>query len=63
MRLEEAISSSVPLRVKVSGPVKVEEHDAVVRVLNDFCESVTEREEFVGRFRDVSRLPQYLWTE
>jgi len=32
----------------------------VVWVLRDFCESVTESDEFVGRFREVSRLPQYL---
>jgi hypothetical protein len=54
------MSSSEPLRVRVSSPEYVEEHDAVVRVLNDFWESVTESDEFVGRLRDVSRFPQYL---
>lgn len=32
----------------------------MVWVRRDFCDRVTEREELVGRFRAVSRLPQYL---
>ena len=34
----------------------------MVWVLSDFCESVTDSEELVGRFNLVSRLPQYLAT-
>ena len=45
---------------KVSGPVKVEEQEAVVWVRRSDCERVTEREELVGRLREGSRLPQYL---
>ena len=47
----------------MSGGVKVEEQDAVVWVRRSFCERVTEREEFVGRLRVGSRLPQYLCAE
>jgi hypothetical protein len=36
------------------------EHEAVVRVRKERCERVTEREEFVGKFRVASLLPQYL---
>jgi hypothetical protein len=32
----------------------------VVWVRRDFCDNVTEREEFVGRFNVVSLFPQYL---
>lgn len=44
----------------MSGPVKVEEQEAVVWVRRSDWERVTEREELVGRFREGSRLPQYL---
>lgn len=47
-------------RRRVSGLLKVGEQDAVVWVLRSDWESVTEREEFVGRLREASRLPQYL---
>lgn len=54
------MSSSSPLRMSESGPEKDSEQEAVVRVLRDFCDRVTESEEFVGRFNTVSRFPQYL---
>ena len=44
----------------MSGPVKVEEQEAVVWVRRSDWERVTEREELVGRLREGSRLPQYL---
>ena len=47
-------------RRSVSGLSKVEEQDAVVWVRRSDWERVTEREELVGRFREESRLPQYL---
>lgn len=40
--------------------VKLGEQEAVVCVRRSSWESVTEREEFVGRLREASRLPQYL---
>lgn len=54
------MSSLSPLRMRESGPEYDSEHDAVVCVLSDFCDSVTDNEEFVGRFNAVSRFPQYL---
>lgn len=36
------------------------EQEAVVRVRSERCERVTESEEFVGKLRVASRLPQYL---
>ena len=36
------------------------EHEAVVNVQRSSWDSVTESDELVGRFRLVSRLPQYL---
>ena len=36
------------------------EQDAVVCARRELWESVTEREELVGRFRVASRFPQYL---
>ncbi len=60
--VEDCMSSSSPLSMRVSGPEYDPEHDAVVRVRKDFWDKVTEREEFVGRFRETSRLPQYLWS-
>ena len=44
----------------MSGPLKAEEQEAVVWVRRSDWESVTEREELVGRLREGSRLPQYL---
>ena len=44
----------------MSGPSKVGEQEAVVWVRRSDWERVTEREEFVGRLRAGSRLPQYL---
>ena len=38
----------------------MEEQEAVVWVRRSDWERVTEREEFVGRLREGSRLPQYL---
>jgi len=38
----------------------LELHEAVVCVRRSSCERVTERDELVGRFSLVSRLPQYL---
>ena len=48
------------LRSRLSAPVKVEEHDALVYVRRSDCERVTEREELVGRLSFASRFPQYL---
>lgn len=53
-------SDGAEFRVKVSGSVKEAEQAAVVCVLRSDWERVTLREEFVGRFRAVERLPQYL---
>ena len=39
---------------------KDDEQDAVVCVRRSSCERVTDKEEFVGRLRALSRLPQYL---
>ncbi len=44
----------------MSGQLKVDEQVAVVSVRRSRWESVTEREEFVGRLRVGSRFPQYL---
>lgn len=44
----------------MSGLLKVGEQEAVVWVLRSDWESVTEREELVGRLREASRFPQYL---
>lgn len=60
VRFEAWMSSSSPLRRRLSRPEYDSEHDAVVRVRRDFCDNVTDKEEFVGRFRATSRLPQYL---
>lgn len=60
VRLDDWMSSASPLRIRESGPEKDSEHDAVVCVRKDFCDNVTDKDEFVGRFRVVSRLPQYL---
>ncbi len=54
------MSSSSPLRIRESGPEKDSLQAAVVWVRRDFCDNVTDKEEFVGRFNAVSRLPQYL---
>ena len=54
------MSSFSPLRMRESGPEYDSEHEAVVCVRSDFWDSVTDSEEFVGRFNAVSRLPQYL---
>lgn len=54
------MSSSSPLRIRESGPVYESEHVAVVRVRSDFCDKVTDNDEFVGRLSVVSRFPQYL---
>lgn len=32
-------------------------------VRSEFCDKVTDKDEFVGRFKVVSRLPQYLRVE
>ena len=56
----EEISCGASLRSSVSGGEKVVEQEAVVCVRRSDCESVMEREEFVGRFRLGSRFPQYL---
>jgi len=40
--------------------VKEGEQEAVVSVARSLCESVTERDEFVGRLSFGSRFPQYL---
>ena len=45
----------------MSAPEKVGEQDAVVWVRRSDWERVTLREEFVGRFKPGSRLPQYLY--
>ena len=58
MRAPE-MSWSLPLRVRVSLEVD-EEQEAVVCVRRSSCESVTEREELVGRLSLASRFPQYL---
>jgi hypothetical protein len=47
-------------RWRVSGGEYCREQEAVVWVRRSAWERVTEREEFVGRFRVASRLPQYL---
>lgn len=39
-----------------------QEHDAVVNAQRSRCESVTERDELVGRLSFVDRFPQYLMT-
>lgn len=57
--LAPEMSWSLPLRVRES-LVMLELHDAVVCVRRSSCERVTERDELVGRFSLVSRLPQYL---
>lgn len=44
-----------------SGPENDSQHEAVVWVRKDFCDNVTDKEELVGRFSAVSRLPQYLF--
>lgn len=46
--------------MRVSGGEKDAEQEAVVWVRRSDWESVTEREELVGRLRLGSRLPQYL---
>lgn len=53
------MSCGSPFRWSVSEENEAE-HAAVVCVRRSFWERVTEREEFVGRLRAVSRLPQYL---
>ena len=60
VRLEACIFSGEPFRRSVSGWENEGEQDAVVCVRSESCESVTERDELVGRLRTVSRLPQYL---
>ncbi len=60
VRFDDSMSSFSPLRMSESGPEKDSEHEAVVCVRRDFCESVTDSDEFVGKFRATSRLPQYL---
>ena len=57
----ELRSCCCPLRVKISLAGYLEEHVAVVCVCRSDCESVTEMEEFEGRFNVASRLPQYLF--
>lgn len=47
-------------RTRVSGWANEAEHEAVVCVRKSAWESVTEREELVGRLRVASRFPQYL---
>ena len=54
-------SSGEPLRVSSSAPEYLGEVEAVVCVLRDFWESVTLREEFVGRLSLTTRFPQYLF--
>ena len=54
------MSSSSPFKVSVSGPLYDSEHVAVVNVRRDFCDKVTDKDEFVGKLRDTSRFPQYL---
>lgn len=54
------ISCACELRTRVSTSGKWEEHDAVVCVRRSRCDSVTEREELVGRLSAGSRFPQYL---
>lgn len=54
------MSSFSPLRIRESGPLKASEQEAVVCARSDFWDKVTDNEEFVGRFRVVSLLPQYL---
>ena len=54
------MSSSEPLSRSESGPEYDSEHEAVVCVRRDFCDSVTDKDGFVGRLSVVSRLPQYL---
>lgn len=52
------ISSSSPLSQSLSGPDPPSRTLADVSERRWSCESVTEREELVGRMREVSRLPQ-----
>lgn len=54
------MSCGEPLRRRVSSAGKEAEQDAVVWVRRLDWESVTEREELVGRLRVGSRFPQYL---
>jgi len=53
------MSWSLPFSVSESW-VKSGEQEAVVCVRRSSCESVTERDELVGRLSLVSRFPQYL---
>lgn len=54
------MSCSLALRISESA-VKDGLQEAVVCVRRSSCESVTERDELVGRLRVASRLPQYLY--
>lgn len=60
VRFEVWIACGWPLRVSSSAWGYCAEQEAVVRVRRERWESVTERDEFVGRFNWGSRFPQYL---
>lgn len=53
-------SAACPFRVRLSPSAKEAEHDAVVRVRREACDSVTDRLELVGVLSFAFAFPQYL---